>query len=59
MNNLLTDPASEQPASAAWRFTGAPGGNALGHIAQGAGEHLVHRRWFDYVAALGGPPPPD
>ena len=59
MDNLLTDPASEQLASATWRFTGAPDGNALGHIAQGAGEHLVHRRWFDYVVAWGDPPQPD
>ncbi|GEM_PF-1735201 len=49
MNNLLTDPAPEQPASAAWRFTGAPDGNAKGRVAQDADGAALVIEHADYA----------
>jgi len=61
MNNLLTDPTSEQPDSAAWRFTGAADGSARGQITQEADhpalviEHTGYAegsRWEQVVTGL-------
>jgi len=60
MDNLLTDPPSEQPASAAWRFTGAADGKAQGRVAQDADgaalviEHPEHggdSRWEQTITS--------